>query len=370
MTSEEGPARLLRADVAALPRYRPGRSGAGSARLSANESPEPPHADVVAAAARAAGSHGHRYPDFAAGELTAQLADRHGTSVDHIAVGCGSVALCQQLVHATCAPGDEVLFAWRSFEAYPIVAGIGHARPVRVPLLPDGRHDLPRMADRVGPATRLVFLCSPNNPTGPGIESAELSAFFEAIGPDVVVALDEAYYEYVDDAAVVDGASLVHREPRLVALRTFSKAFGLAAFRVGYAVGHPELVDGIRAVGVSFAVSGPAQAAASTALRRSGEVLAVAARVCAERRRVERSLHAIGLAVPAAQGNFVWLPLGMAAASFAAHAGRNGVSVRTFDGEGVRVTIGARHDNDRFLQLVADFTGAGAARPSGREARW
>ena len=134
---------------------------------------------------------------------------------DQVAVGCGSVALCQQLVNATCSPGDEVMFAWRSFEAYPIVAQVGHTRQVRVPLAADGRHDLPAMARRITATTRLVFLCSPNNPTGTAIERDELTEFLARVPSTVIVALDEAYYEYVDDPAIPDGMSLLGEYPNL-----------------------------------------------------------------------------------------------------------------------------------------------------------
>ncbi len=209
-----------------------------------------PPAPAVLEAIAAAAAAGNRYPDLAVVSLTDRLAAFHGVAPERIAVGCGSVSLCQQLVNSTCRETtDEVLFAWRSFEAYPIVTQIGGAVVRTVPLDGEFRHDLDAMAAAVGPNTRLVFVCSPNNPTGPVVTDAEMRRFLAAVGPDVLVALDEAYAEFVTDPDAVDGRTLLDEHPNLVVLRTFSKAYRLAGLRVGYALGAPAVIEA-RAQGV------------------------------------------------------------------------------------------------------------------------
>ena len=246
-TSQVGPARAafsvsimtsIRADLDSLPAYVPGprdprRDQAGQQRGVAAAD----RRSVLAAIAEAAAA-GNRYPDLAVTALTARLAEARGVAPDRIAVGCGSVSLCQQLVQITCRePTDEVVYAWRSFEAYPIVTQIGAATACPVPLDAEFRHDMDAMAAAVTPRTRLVMVCSPNNPTGTVVQPAELERFLAAVGPDVLVALDEAYHEYVTEPDAVDGMDLLDAHPNLVVLRTFSKAYRLAALRVGYALG-------------------------------------------------------------------------------------------------------------------------------------
>ena len=167
-----------------------------------------------------------------------------------------------------------MLYAWRSFEAYPIVSQIGGASRVTVPLDADFRHDIDAMIAAVTPRTRLVFVCSPNNPTGTVVTRDELERLLAAVGPDVLVALDEAYHEYVTDPAAVDGLPLLDAHPNLVVLRTFSKAYRLAALRVGYAVGAPEVATALRKVCAPFSVNTLAQAAAVAALDDAEALLA------------------------------------------------------------------------------------------------
>jgi histidinol-phosphate aminotransferase len=246
---------LIRADLDSLPAYVPGRAVPGAIKLASNEVPLPPTPPVLAAIAEAAAA-GNRYPDLAVSGLTARLADALGVDAGRIATGCGSVSICQMLVQATChEPSDEVLFAWRSFEAYPIVTQIGGATVRTVPLDAEFRHDLDAMAAAVTPSTRLVMVCSPNNPTGTVVTREELERFLAAVGPDVLVALDEAYHEYVTDPAAVDGMDLLDAHPNLVVLRTFSKAYRLAGLRVGYAIAAPEVATALRKVCSPFSVT-------------------------------------------------------------------------------------------------------------------
>jgi histidinol-phosphate aminotransferase len=340
--------------------YVPGRRpapGQAFARLASNETAFGPLPGVAEAVARAA-ADAHRYPDPTAAALVEALADRHGVATAGVAVGCGSVALVQQLVQITCDQGDEVLFAWRSFEAYPVMARIGGAVPVQVPLTATGEHDLEAMAAAVTTRTRLVLLCSPNNPTGPALRRDAVVAFLAQVPSDVVVVLDEAYAEFVTDPVAVDGRRLLAAHPNVVVLRTFSKAYGMAGLRVGYALGAPVVVAALRQVAVPFAVSTPAQAAAMASLRADDELARRAATVVAQRERVVAAAHALGVDVPDAQGNFFWLPVGDSAAEVAASLEDFGVLSRPFAGHGVRVTVTDESETGVLLQaLEATYAG-------------
>jgi histidinol-phosphate aminotransferase len=346
---------LIRADLDSLPAYVPGRAVPGAIKLASNEVPLPPTPPVLAAIAEAAAA-GNRYPDLAVSGLTARLADALGVDAGRIATGCGSVSICQMLVQATChEPSDEVLFAWRSFEAYPIVTQIGGATVRTVPLDAEFRHDLDAMAAAVTPSTRLVMVCSPNNPTGTVVTREELERFLAAVGPDVLVALDEAYHEYVTDPAAVDGMDLLDAHPNLVVLRTFSKAYRLAGLRVGYAIAAPEVATALRKVCSPFSVSSVAQAGAIAALDDAENLLAACAQITTERIRVRDALLTAGFVVPPTQANFVWLALGERTAPFAAHCMEHKVVVRPFHPEGVRVTVSTPEENDAFLAAAGSF---------------
>jgi len=345
----------IRPDLDTLPAYVPGKTIPGAIKLASNEVAVPPTPRMLAAIAEAAAS-GNRYPDLAVAGLTARLAEARGVAPERIAVGCGSVSLCQQLVQATCRePADEVVFAWRSFEAYPIVTQIGGATIRTVPIDAEFRHDVDAMAAAVGPRTRLVFVCSPNNPTGTVVTRAELQRLLAAVPRNVLVALDEAYREYVTDPDAVNGMDLIDAHPNLVVLRTFSKAYRLAALRVGYAIGSPEVATALRKVCSPFSVNSMAQAAAIAALDDEEVLLASCADVIQERVRVRDALLAAGFTVPPTQSNFVWLALGEHTAPFAAHCLDHKVVVRPFHPDGVRVTVSTPEENDAFLAAARAF---------------
>ena len=343
-----------RADLAALPAYVPGRTVPGAIKLASNEVPEGPLPSVIDAIGRAAAEI-NRYPDMGAWALVDRLADELDVSTSEVAVGCGSVSLCQQFVQALCAPGDEALFAWRSFEAYPIVTQVAGATPVRVPLTASHHHDLEAMLAAITPRTRLVFVCNPNNPTGTALRISELRSFLDRVPSDVVVVLDEAYREFVTDPDVPDGMELARAYRNVAVLRTFSKAYGLAGLRVGYAVAAEEVIEAVRKVYVAFSVNAVAQAAALASLDAKDELLARCDDIVRERTRVHDALRELGYAVPETLANFVWLPLGERTNAFAEHALENKVVVRPFAGEGVRVTIGTPEENDVFLAAARSF---------------
>ena len=348
----------LRPVLETLPAYVPGRTVPGAVKLASNETAYPPLPAVLERIAAAAGTV-NRYPDNDARALTEALARRFEVSPDRVAVGCGSVSLCTQLVQAGADAGDEVLYAWRSFEAYPIITAVSGATSVQVPLH-DHVHDLTEMAARITDRTRLVFVCNPNNPTGTAVRRDELIRFLHAVPDGVVVALDEAYREFVRDPDVPDGMTLFTEHPNVVVLRTFSKAYGLAGLRVGYAVaGDPAITAALHQTQVPFAVSSVAQQAALASLEPAAEaqLLARVDQIVTERAGVAATLGELGYRVPPSEANFVWLPLGDRTADWAVACEQYQVVVRAFAGHGVRVTIGAPEENERFLAAAQALAG-------------
>jgi len=352
---------LTRADLDALPSYVPGRSPTDLARelglpeaikLASNEVPYGPLPGVVEALVEAAQGV-HRYPDMGVVALRDALAERYGVAPDRVATGCGSVALAEHLIRAACVPGDEVLYSWRSFEAYPIITATTGAASVRVPNDAEHGHDLRAMAAAVTDRTRVILVCNPNNPSGTSVRQAELDEFLDTVGEGVLVVLDEAYREFVTDPSVPDGLAAFGDRPNVVVLRTLSKAWGLAGLRVGWLVATPEVAGAVRKVVTPFSTSSAAQAAALAALGAADEMRRRVELVIAERERVFNALHKRVPDVPETQANFVWLPIGERAVPFAAACEAHGVIVRPFPGEGVRVTIGTPAENDVFL-MVAD----------------
>ncbi len=349
----------LRAGLEQIPSYLPGTAapaapGVINYKIASNENPYPPLPSVLEVV-HATAERMNRYPDMFCTALVEALTGHLGVPAANIVPGTGSVGVLGQVVQAVSGPGDEVLFAWRSFEAYPIVTRVGGGTPVPVPLTPEARHDLDALAAAVTPRTRLVLLCSPNNPTGPALRRDELDRFLHRVPDDVLVVIDEAYREFVRDPEVPDGLDAHRQHANVVLLRTFSKAYGLAGLRVGYAVAHAPVADALRKTSVPFGVSAVAQAAAIASLAAEPELLARVEVLVGERARVLAALRAQGWRVPDTQANFVWLPLGAATAEFASACAEGGLAVRPFPGEGVRCTVAEREANDRLIQVCAGF---------------
>jgi histidinol-phosphate aminotransferase len=348
------PAVPFRAVVDLIPPYVPGARAADpeAHKLSSNENPFPPLPSVRAAVQEAAGTL-HRYPDMFATELSEALAAKHGVDPSAIVPGTGSVAVLGHVLQAFCDAGDEVVHAWRSFEAYPIVVRLQGAVSVPVPVDAQGRHDLPAMAAAVTDRTRVVLLCSPNNPTGPALTHQEVLDFLGTVPPGVLVVLDEAYVEFVRQDGALDSRAVLAAHPNVVVLRTFSKAYGLAALRVGYSVSSPEIARGIRTASTPFEVNHLAQVGALASLAAEDELLDRVDAVVGERQRLVAGLRDLGWDVPEAQGNFVWLATGDRTAELAVDAASAGVLVRPFAGEGLRVSVGTTAATDRVLDVVA-----------------
>lgn len=345
----------LRPELADLPAYTPGRTVPDAIKIASNETVQPPLPSVRAAIEDAVGNI-NRYPDNGYVELRERIAKHVNFAPEHISVGCGSVSLCQQLIQITSTVGDEVLFGWRSFEIYPLQVRTAGATPVPVPLT-DHTHDLDAMLAAITDRTRLIFVCNPNNPTGTVVAPDALARFVAAVPPHILIALDEAYVEYIRDPMVPDSFGLVRAHPNLVVLRTFSKAYGLAGLRVGYAVGDPDLITALGKVYVPFTTTSVSQAAAIASLDAADELLERTNAVVAERHRVTAALRDAGYTVPDSQANFVWLPLPGRALQFAEASADNRIIVRPYGDDGVRVTVAATHENDAFLDFARQWIG-------------
>lgn len=347
----------IRPEVSSLPAYvagKPAAAGPGgvSYKLSSNENPYPPLPSV---SEQISLDGFNRYPDAGNTAITAAVAEHLGVAADRLAFGTGSVAVLYHLLQATCTTGDEVVFAWRSFEAYPIAVQLTGARPVPVPLGPHAVHDLDAMAAAVTDRTRAVLLCTPNNPTGPIITHTDLVRFLDAVDPSVMVIVDEAYVEFVTDPAAARGLELLDR-PNVVVLRTFSKAYGLAGLRVGYCVAEPGLAQAVRATSLPFGVSSLAQAAVVASLDAQDELSARVADLVAQRTVLVDGLRSLGLEVPDSEGNFAWLAAGAQTLRWAEHFGAAGVAVRPYvageDADGIRITVGEHEANALVLELA------------------
>ncbi|MHA7279810.1 histidinol-phosphate transaminase [Arthrobacter sp. MDT2-2] len=360
-----GPAGIRpRGVLGKLPRYAAGKppvvvEGLESFKLSSNENPLPPLPAVLEAIASETSVN--RYPDPLTTALRTELAGYLGVPATDIVTGAGSLGALNQILATFAGQNDfdapdEVVYAWRSFEAYPISIGLAGAAGVQVPVRADGTHDLDAMAAAITDRTRVVLLCTPNNPTGPVLTRREVVDFLAEVPPHVVVVIDEAYQEFVRRPDAVNGIDLYRDHPNVIVLRTFSKAHGLAGLRVGYSVSQQALTEHLRVSAVPFAVSQIAEHAAVTSLRHIGEVEARVQSIVDERTRVVEGLRGLGWTVPEAEGNFVWLALGEHSEDFAAKAGERALSVRPFGSEGVRVSIGEEAANTRFLELCRGYT--------------
>jgi histidinol-phosphate aminotransferase len=337
--------------------YKPGKAPvavSGEAhKLASNESPYGPLPSVLEVIAEAANGI-NRYPDNGAEALIGALAERFAVPLSHVAVGCGSVGVLKQLIEAVSDPGNEVLYAWRSFEAYPPLADLAGATSVRIPLQEE-THDLAAMAKAITPQTRLILVCNPNNPTGTVVREPELTDFIDQVPADCLVVLDEAYREYIRDPSVPDGIDLYRDRPNVAVLRTFSKAYGLAGLRVGFLIGHEGVAEAVRKTMLPFTVNSVAQAAAIASLNAERELLERVETVVKERDRVSVALRADGWTVPDSEANFVWLRLGDHTTRFAEACDAAGISVRPYPGEGARISIGTNAANDALLTVASAF---------------
>ena len=349
----------IRQAIEQLPGYKAGASAPNLAgftpyKLSSNENPFNPLPGVVDAISHSL-SDVNRYPDPLATELTNRLATEFAVDAEAIALGTGSVGVCQQIVQALCDAGDEVIFAWRSFEAYPIITTIAGAKSIQVPLTSDGSHDLPAMAQAITERTKLIFVCTPNNPTGNIVKHSELLDFLAKVPSHALVVIDEAYVEFNRDEDAVNSLELFRNFPNVAILRTFSKAYGLAGLRVGFVIAPAAVAAAVRKTAVPFGVSTVAQVAAVASLDRKVELQERISEIIETRTWLEEQLKDLGFVLPASQANFIWLGLGEKSQSFAQDCNQIAIAVRCFPNEGIRITIGERAALEQLLPICARY---------------
>ena len=346
-----------------LPVYRPGKAAAqaekehgivGAIKLASNETPWPP-VPAVAAAIEEAAAGVNRYPDHRATELRAVLARSVGVDPAMVTVGCGSAGLLQQVCLSYVDPGDEVVYPWRSFEVYPVYTQMAGGNSVKVPLV-DHAFDLDAIGAAVTARTKVVFLASPNNPTGTALSTDDLNRFLERIDRGTLLVVDEAYREFNDDYLGDPVSDVLPHHDNVLVLRTFSKAHGLAGLRIGYGIATPTVIDSLDKTHVPFAVNSIAQAAAIAAVGAVGDIADRVSLLRAERDRVASALRGAGYEFPTPHANFIWLPLGPGTDEIHLSLEKRGVVTRPFSGEGIRVTIGTSEENDRFLATLAEVT--------------
>lgn len=349
-----------------LPKYAAGKppaqvEGLQQFKLSSNENPWGPVDEVAEVLANF--STVHRYPDPLSTRLRETLGEFLGVDSEDIVTGGGSLGALVQILSTfagTSEEGvkDEVIYAWRSFEAYPICVGIAGAQSVQVANRADGSHDLTAMLEAITDQTRVILLCTPNNPTGPALTESQVRDFLAQVPENIVVVLDEAYFEFCvasdiveGEEAPVNGLDIYPDYPNVIVLRTFSKAQGLAGLRVGYSISHPHITQYLRVAATPFAVTTLAEEAAIASVQHHDVVMKRVSHLVSERERVKKALESIGWWIPETCANFVWLELGDNTPRFAQLAEENALSVRAFGNEGVRVSIGEDEANTRFISL-------------------
>lgn len=359
---ESEPTIHIRDEIRTLPAYKQGRPAPADAfKLSSNENPYPTPTWVTDAISEASVG---RYPESTSRTLRDAIAHVWGCDTDEVIVGAGSVSILYQLIQATSGPGDNIVFAWRSFEAYPWIATVAGAEARRIPNLPDHRHDLDAMLAAIDDRTRVVILCTPNNPTGTAITTAEFESFMARVPSNVLVILDEAYAEFSHDPEIVCGKKQKGRHANLVTLRTFSKAYGLAGLRIGYGIGHRAIFQAATATAIPMVVTEQAQRAALAVLAHNDEAMRIVHDICERRDAVWNSLVEQGWDVPRPHGNFVWLPTGDNTATANEILEEDGIIARVFADEGIRVTIGEPESVNKFLASTARIVAANLHRPT------
>lgn len=311
----------------------------GSVRfdLSLSENPFPPLPSVLDAV-RSTLSRANRYPEFLPHRLPRLIAEHLGVRTDQVVVGSGATGVALQIMQTLARRGDEMVFATPTFDGYPILADMAGLEPVAVPLDSRGRQDLAALGRAIGDRTGLVTVCRPHNPTGTVASASELKAFLFGIPRDVPVILDEAYVEFLGATDILDAAELIARYPNLLVLRTFSKAYGLAGMRIGYAFGNPDLVRRVRRLQVPFGVPESAVAAVAASFAARMELGERVLRITTERELLRTTLRRSGIRVPRSRANFLYLP----GVDIAARLARAGIAAKTFPDGSARIAVGDR----------------------------
>lgn len=356
--------KLVKPSIDEIQQYEPGQDRANSVKLSSNENPRGPHPRVVEAITDAA-RRSNRYPLSGSPELTAALAAKHGVTPEEVMVGNGSNEILDLLVRAFVADGENVVFPWPSFIVYnliPKICGV-EGRPV---MLSDLRVDLPAMREAIDDRTRMVMVCNPNNPTSTYVSAEEMDRFLDGLREDVLVVMDEAYFDYVDAPDYPDSLALRRSRNTIVTLRTFSKFHAIAGVRVGYAIADPAVIMALHKARQPFNVSLIAQAAAMAAMECADELRPMARETIRERERVRAEVRRLGMECPESQTNFVFVALGDSDLDLFAALSKRNIIVRPMGQFGsakntYRISIGTPEENDRLLEALSAVTGASRA---------
>lgn len=356
---------LHRSIIDTIPSYKQGKPAPASAdtmltpyKISSNENPCNPLPSVREAVAKAALKL-NRYPDMRGTAVVERLAQRYQVNPEQVVLGCGSTEVITMLVQLVAGPGDEVIYPWRSFEAYPIIVSGAGATSVQVPNLPDGSHDIEGMLAAINEHTRLIILNNPNNPTSTSLSAAQARQVMERVPSNVLVLFDEAYFQFNTDPAASRAMDMFRQYPNVVVAHTFSKAYGLAGLRIGYAIAPEEVVDGMRKVSLPFGVTDLAQQAALASLDAQDELDGRVAEIIKERDRVIAGLRELGWQVAEPYANFFWLAFGNDTPKAQEFFVESLLSVRIFDGEGIRISIGEQEANSRVLEVCKKLNSLG-----------
>ncbi|GAA4106028.1 histidinol-phosphate transaminase [Enteractinococcus coprophilus] len=350
-------AALFRRALDTVPTYQPGKQpavvpGLTPYKLSSNELHLPPLPEILETMADVPNPAG--YPDPTASALIAGLSEYLDVPTGHITVGGGASEIISALARVTTETGTETVYPWPSFELYPQTAALNGGTLKPVALTAAHEHDLTAMADAITEQTRMVLLCSPNNPTGTSIKQDNFEAFMERVPSDVLVVIDEAYWEFCTDPDALDGLAAAKAYDNVVLVRTFSKAHGLAGFRVGYAVAQPHVITALRKAILTFSVAQLSQNVALASLHQVDVIQARARSVAAARDEFVTALRSQGWEVPDAHANFVWLPLGDLAERFEDACIAQAIAVRKLT-DGVRISIGAPEAMQRVVDIAGKF---------------
>ncbi|MCI1979266.1 MAG: histidinol-phosphate transaminase [Bifidobacteriaceae bacterium] len=352
-----------RSEIDTLPAYKQGKPapvapGVRSFKLSSNENPYQPLESVKAVISSRL-DRINRYPDMRGWDVVKRLAKEVDVAPENIQLGCGSTEVITQLVNFLAGSGDEVIYPWRSFEAYPIIVTGAGATSVQVPLTKEGTHDIDAMIAAVTDRTRLIIVNNPNNPTSTSVTDAQARKLLNSVPSDVIVLFDEAYFQFNTDTDTSVAMDLYREYPNVVVAHTFSKAYGLAGLRIGYAMGPEAVIEGMNKVALPFGVTDIAQAAAIASLDAYDELDMRVQNIVAERGRVVDALRKQGWVIDEPQANFFWLALGEKTEEAAEFFVSSGLSVRVFPSEGIRISVGESEANDVVIRVCQDLVDRG-----------
>jgi histidinol-phosphate aminotransferase len=353
--------KLVKPHILEISPYQPGKPVeelerelgiSGAIKMASNENPHGPSPRAIAAM-REVLEDVNRYPDGYGFDLRARLAEEFSVAPDQLSFGCGADELLELLAKSFLGPGDECVYAWPSFAMYPVVVkGMG-ATPVSVPLDDSLTHDLPAIADAVTERTKMVIVCNPNNPTGTSVGRAAFDAFVESLPPDLILVLDEVYWDFARRPDFPSSLAWVERRPGTISLRSFSKLYGLAGLRIGYAISDLELASILDRARHPFNVSRLAEVAALAALDDAEHVRRTLTENARGVEYLERELEALGIETWPTDTNFLLARTGPETYE---RLLPEGIIVRPLSGFGlaehVRITIGSAEENERLVKAL------------------